>query len=99
MLHDEDVTTDELRRQIDSLDERIVDLWRRRTEIAQTIGGRRLAAGGPRIVPSREDEVIARYQKALGPATGRNLAELVLYSSRGPAASASASASASDKPY
>jgi chorismate mutase len=87
MLHDEDVTTDELRRQIDSLDERIVDLWRRRTEIAQTIGGRRLAAGGPRIVPSREDEVIARYQKALGPATGRNLAELVLYASRGPATS------------
>lgn len=83
MRYRRNLSTADLRRRIDVLDKRIVRLWQRRARVARTIGGRRMAAGGPRIVPSREREVIARYQDALGP-QGRELAMLMLVAGRGP---------------
>jgi chorismate mutase len=76
------MTVEELRNQIDVLDEEIVRLWRRRAAISHQIGMRRIAAGGTRIVLSREYEVISRYRAALG-SEGAELALLALRTGRG----------------
>jgi chorismate mutase len=73
---------EELRHEIDELDGEIIRLWQRRAAISHTIGDRRVAAGGPRIVLRREHEIIARYRAALGP-VGGTLALLVLQAGRG----------------
>jgi chorismate mutase len=70
-----------LRREIDQLDADILRLIRRRTEVSQQIGAIRRAEGGPRIVLSRENAVLARFRE-LGP-EGRELAMLLLRLGRG----------------
>jgi chorismate mutase len=72
---------DELRQEIDHLDAEILRLVKRRTEVSKTIGRARMAAGGPRIVYSREMAVLARFRE-LG-SEGRDLALLLLRLGRG----------------
>ncbi|GEL16211.1 hypothetical protein PA7_00480 [Pseudonocardia asaccharolytica DSM 44247 = NBRC 16224] len=72
---------DELRLQIDRLDAEILRLINRRTEVSRRIGAARMAAGGPRIVYSREMAVLARFRE-LG-AEGRELGMLLLRLGRG----------------
>ncbi len=71
----------QLRVEIDQLDAEILRLVKRRTEVSQRIGKARMAAGGPRIVYSREIAVLARFRE-LG-AEGRDLALLLLRLGRG----------------
>jgi len=72
---------DELRTEIDHLDDEILRLVRRRSEISQRIGAARLAAGGTKIVYSREMAVLQHYAP-LGQ-EGRELALLLLRLGRG----------------
>ena len=72
---------DSLRVEIDRLDAEILRLVKRRTEVSKTIGRARMAAGGPRIVYSREMAVLARFRE-LG-SEGRDLALLLLRLGRG----------------
>lgn len=72
---------DELRKEIDAVDAKILELVQRRTEVSRLIGAARMAAGGTRIVYNREMDVIARY-RALGD-EGRELAMLLLQLGRG----------------
>lgn len=80
-----DVPTDaeiaELRKEIDRLDAEILRLVKRRTAVSKQIGSARMAAGGPRIVYSREMTVLHRFRD-LG-AEGRELAMLLLRLGRG----------------
>lgn len=70
-----------LREEIDSLDTQILELIKRRSEVSQQIGAIRRAEGGPRIVLSREQAVLARFRD-LGP-EGRELGMLLLRLGRG----------------
>jgi chorismate mutase len=72
---------DALRVEIDHLDAEILRLIKRRTEVSKRIGRARMAAGGPRIVYSREMAVLARFRE-LG-SEGRDLALLLLRLGRG----------------
>jgi chorismate mutase len=72
---------DALRVEIDHLDAEILRLVKRRTEVSKRIGRARMAAGGPRIVYSREMAVLARFRE-LG-SEGRDLALLLLRLGRG----------------
>lgn len=72
---------DALRVEIDHLDAEILRLVKRRTEVSKTIGKARMAAGGPRIVYSREMAVLARFRE-LG-SEGRDLGLLLLRLGRG----------------
>ncbi len=72
---------DVLRVEIDHLDAEILRLVKRRTEVSKTIGKARMAAGGPRIVYSREMAVLARFRE-LG-SEGRDLGLLLLRLGRG----------------
>ena len=72
---------EELREEIDRLDAEILDVILRRTEVSKRIGAARMAAGGPRIVYSREMAVLDRFH-ALGP-EGRELAMMLLRLGRG----------------
>lgn len=70
-----------LREEIDALDTQILELIKRRSEVSQRIGAIRRAEGGPRIVLSREQAVLARFRD-LGP-EGRELGMLLLRLGRG----------------
>jgi chorismate mutase len=72
---------DDLRREIDRLDEEILAAVQRRSEISRTIGAARLASGGTKVVHTREMAVLRRFG-ALGP-EGRQLAMLLLSLGRG----------------
>ncbi len=72
---------DSLRAEIDELDQEILRLVRRRSEISQQIGAARLAAGGTKIVYNREMAVLKHYGQ-LGQ-EGRELALLLLRLGRG----------------
>ena len=72
---------DALRVEIDQLDADILRLIKRRSEVSQKIGRARMAAGGPRIVYSREVKVLGRFRE-LG-AEGRELGMLLLRLGRG----------------
>jgi chorismate mutase-like protein len=51
------------RRQIDSLDQRIVDLLQERARIVEQVGEIKRAANQPVTVPSREQQVIAKAEE------------------------------------
>lgn len=76
-----DTRIDSLRAEINHLDDEIVRMVRRRTEISQEIGAARLAAGGTRIVHQREMAVLSHYEQ-LG-TEGRALGLLLLSLGRG----------------
>ncbi|NHD16714.1 MULTISPECIES: chorismate mutase [Actinopolyspora] len=77
----EESSGENLREEIDHLDEEILRLVKRRAEVSHRIGTERMAAGGPRIVYNREMDVLARYRE-LGP-EGRELAMILLRLGRG----------------
>ena len=72
----------ELRSQIDACDAEIIELVQRRLAISREIGALRTASGGTRLSLSREKQVLARFQDALGP-DGAVLAMMLLRQGRG----------------
>jgi chorismate mutase len=86
--HDVDATADptarigELRGEIDSCDAEIIELVQRRLAISREIGHLRAAAGGTRLSLAREQQVLARFQTALGP-DGTTLGMMLLRQGRG----------------
>jgi chorismate mutase len=82
----ENVAADEhiagLRRRLDEIDEKLIELWRERAAISHEVGQTRVAAGGTRLVLAREQEILTRFREALG-ADGAQLALLLLRAGRG----------------
>ncbi len=72
----------ELRGRIDACDAEIVRLVQHRLAVSQEIGELRRATGGTRLSLSREQQVLARYQDALGP-DGTTLGLVLLRQGRG----------------
>ncbi|WP_260729914.1 chorismate mutase [Dactylosporangium roseum] len=72
-----------LRHRIDEIDAALVALWKERAAISQEVGKTRVAAGGTRLVLSREREILERFSAELG-ADGTQLALLILRAGRGP---------------
>lgn len=70
-----------LRTEIDRLDQLILEAIQERSAVSQRIGRARMAAGGPRLVHSREMNIIDRFS-VLGP-EGHTLANLLLRLGRG----------------
>ena len=79
---DADVRISELREEIDACDAAIIDLIQRRLSVSQEIGELRRAAGGTRLSLSREQQVLARFQEALG-RDGATLGMMLLRQGRG----------------
>lgn len=73
----------QLRRRIDEIDATLISLWQERAAISRQVGATRMAAGGTRLVLSREREILDRFRAALG-ADGTQLALLILRAGRGP---------------
>lgn len=71
----------DLRKEIDRLDAEILAAIKRRSEVSQLIGHTRMAAGGTRLVLTRELKVYERFSE-LGE-EGRMLAQLLLRLGRG----------------
>jgi chorismate mutase len=78
----QDVT--DLRERIDVLDAEILRLVAERSAVSARIGAARRAAGGPRIVHARENEVVRRWRDQLG-RPGAAIAMALLELGRGPA--------------
>jgi chorismate mutase len=72
----------ELRRQIDDCDAEIIALVQRRLAVSREIGELRRSTGGTRLSLSREQQVLARFQAALGP-DGAALGMMLLRQGRG----------------
>lgn len=70
-----------LRAEIDALDAEILRLIKRRSQVSQRVGRARMAAGGPRIVYSREMAILDRFRD-LG-TEGRELGMILLRLGRG----------------
>jgi len=79
---DPDLHIARLRGRLDEIDATIIALWQERAQISQEIGATRVAAGGTRLVLSREREILERFRLALGE-DGTQLALLVLRAGRG----------------
>jgi chorismate mutase len=79
-----DLELADLRARIDELDADLLRLVRERNEVSARIGAARRAAGGPRIVHARENEVVGRWRAALG-RPGAAIAMALLELGRGPA--------------
>jgi chorismate mutase len=72
----------DLRARIDEIDDTLISLWLERAAISREVGQTRVAAGGTRLVLSREQEILDRFRTALG-ADGAQLALLILRAGRG----------------
>jgi chorismate mutase len=72
----------ELRSSIDACDAEIIELVQRRLAISREIGALRAASGGTRLSLTREKQVLARFQAALGP-DGAALGMMLLRQGRG----------------
>jgi len=72
-----------LRERIDAIDAAIIELWQERAGLSQQVGATRVAAGGTRLVLSREREILDRFRAALG-SDGTQLGLLILRAGRGP---------------
>lgn len=77
------LTTEDLRAEIDRLDVELLALIEQRRRVSAQIQQLRMAEGGPRVVHSREAEVIGRWKAALG-GSGTRIAQALLDLSRGP---------------
>lgn len=73
-----------LRDRIDALDAEILRRVQERSDVSARIGLARRAAGGPRIVHARENEVVRRWRSELG-RPGAAIALALLELGRGPA--------------
>jgi chorismate mutase len=74
----------DLRSRIDELDAELLRLIAERSAVSARIGASRRAAGGPRIVHARENEVVGRWRGELG-RPGAAIAMALLELGRGPA--------------
>jgi chorismate mutase len=72
----------ELRGEIDACDAELIALVQRRLAVSHEIGELRRESGGTRLSLSREQQVIARFQDALG-ADGAALGMMLLRQGRG----------------
>ncbi|MBM7805901.1 chorismate mutase [Geodermatophilus bullaregiensis] len=72
----------ELREEIDACDAALIALVQRRLAVSHEIGELRRASGGTRLSLSREQQVLARFQAALGP-DGAALGMMLLRQGRG----------------
>lgn len=72
-----------LRNRIDEIDRALIELWQERAALSRQVGEVRVAAGGTRLVLSREREILDRFRSAIG-ADGTQLALLILKAGRGP---------------
>ncbi|MBA3489290.1 MAG: chorismate mutase [Longispora sp.] len=72
----------DLRDHINDIDTQLVDLWRQRAALSKEIGTTRVAAGGTRLVLSREREILQHFSTELGE-DGTQLALLLLRAGRG----------------
>jgi chorismate mutase len=72
----------ELRTEIDACDAQIIELVQRRLAISREIGVLRTSTGGTRLSLSREQQVLSRFQSALG-ADGASLGMMLLRQGRG----------------
>jgi chorismate mutase len=72
-----------IRQRIDEIDRTLIALWQERADLSRTVGATRVAAGGTRLVLSREREILERFRSALG-TDGTQLALLLLRAGRGP---------------
>jgi len=72
----------ELRQEIDACDTEIIELVQRRLAISKEIGALRAAAGGTRLSLSREQQILTKFQSALGQ-DGASLALMLLRQGRG----------------
>jgi chorismate mutase len=77
-----DLHITDLRRRLDEIDERLIELWQERAAISHEVGVTRVASGGTRLSLAREQEILNRYREALGE-DGIQLAMLVLRAGRG----------------
>jgi chorismate mutase len=77
-----DAHISDLRARLDEIDASLISLWQERAAISREVGQTRVAAGGTRLVLSREQEILDRYRNALG-ADGAQLALLILRAGRG----------------
>jgi chorismate mutase len=80
---DADAQIGVIRERIDEIDAAIMSLWLERAALSQRVGATRVAAGGTRLVLSRERQILDKYRDALG-SDGTQLALLVLRAGRGP---------------
>ena len=72
----------ELRTEIDACDDAIIELIQRRLSASHEIGRLRAAAGGTRLSLSREQQILAKFQAALG-RDGASLGMMLLRQGRG----------------
>lgn len=72
----------ELRQEIDACDTQIIELIQRRLAVSREIGRLRTTAGGTRLSLSREQQILAKFQAALGP-DGAALGLMLLRQGRG----------------
>jgi chorismate mutase len=79
---DADTRIGELRRRIDDCDAEIIRLVQERLAVSREIGALRTATGGTRLSLAREQQVLARFQAALGP-DGAALGMMLLRQGRG----------------
>lgn len=77
-----DAEIQQYRREINRLDQEIIEAVQRRTKISKAIGQTRMGSGGTRLVHTREIAIIRQYEEALGP-EGPTLANLLLRMGRG----------------
>lgn len=72
------------RAQIDAVDAELIRLVGQRAAVSRAIQAARAAEGGPRLVHSREGEVVERWRAAFGP-SGAMIAAALLELCRGTA--------------
>lgn len=60
------IPVDDSQAVIDSLDAQLIEVLKFRQRVSAQIQRQRMADGGPRVVLSREMEIISRYSAALG---------------------------------
>ena len=72
----------ELRLEIDACDAEIIRVVQQRLALSREIGSLRRQSGGTRLSLSREQQVLARFQQALG-ADGAALGMMLLRQGRG----------------
>ncbi len=77
-----DAEIQEYRKEIDRLDQVILDAVKRRTKVSQAIGKTRMGSGGTRLVHTREVAIINQFREELGE-EGPNLAGILLRLGRG----------------
>lgn len=78
------VSVESGRHLLDQLDDELLAVIQHRRQVSAVVQQLRRADGGPRVLYTRENEIIQRYAQSVG-SLGAQLAMLVLAYCRGPA--------------